>query len=171
MKWTGVQWVVGTSITAAAVIAALGGPDDAWLKTRTAIWGHPEPRIVNIYWSRKGPKGSYIITLRNPALEDVLILGYRTANPTWGPGGPALAQNVSTAASENGAVTVMGAEEGDPQSCNQPRSVVLPRPLLIESKGARALQVRPYKEPCFFSISILSDHGESSTLSMWEREP
>jgi hypothetical protein len=167
MKLAGViQWTIGTLIAAAAVVAALGGPEDAVRKTRTAIWGPPPPKIVNVDFAPRGPKGSYIVTLRNPALEDVLITGYRAyaQNPGlccdnlgW--------SNVSTAVTDNGAVTVMSAEENKPQPCEGSRWVGLPRPLVVEARGARALQVHPWNEPCVFSVQVLSDHGDSETYS------
>jgi hypothetical protein len=165
IPWTGVRWLVGTAIAAAAVVAGLGGPEDAWLQTRTAIWGHPPPKIVSVAFATNGPQGSYIVTLRNPALEDVLILGYRVgANRQLGVeySGPGL--NAPAASVDNGAVTVMGADERTSNSCDPEHGhyTDLPRPLIIEARGARALQVRPYKEACWFNIAVLSDHGESN---------
>jgi hypothetical protein len=165
INWKAVQWTIGTVIAAAAVIAALGGPEEAGLKFRSAMFGPPPPKIINVDFVPRGPKGSYIVTLRNPALEDVLITGYRAYaqnpapccdEPGW--------SNVSTAATANGAVTVMDAEESKPEACEGSRWVGLPRPLVIEARGARALQVRPWNEPCVFSIDVLSDHGESATF-------
>lgn len=146
-----------------AAVVGLGGPEDAWLKTRAMLWGHPPPKIVSVEEAPRAPKGSYIATLRNPSLEEVVVTGYssRAHSPGISGDDPANVGWANAVISDNGAVTVMAADEQPPEACSVHRYVALPRPLVIEPRGIRAIQFRPWKEPCVFQLVVHSDHGES----------
>lgn len=147
-----------------AYVAAVGGPEKAWLGVRAAIWGHPAPKIVSLEAERRDP-ATFILTIRNPALEDVVVTGYE-ATPL-----------VVSAATENvidpveggaGNAPLVEADEQEPNSCEQLRTVRLPRPLIIQPGRTAALKIRPWDQPCPFEVKVSSDHGMSAKTDTFE---
>jgi hypothetical protein len=160
------HWILtGCGTLLLALIAAavsLGGPEDAWLKTQ-ALWGaQPAPQILALEGDPKKPSGTFVVTIRNPAIEDVVVTGY-VAEPLGF--GDLAGANVSTDmnAVEDGAglVPVATAEERSPDPCNAPRVVRLPRPFVVEPKRAGALTIRPWESGCPFAVRVTSNHGQS----------
>jgi hypothetical protein len=159
-------------LTVIAAVAALGGPEDAWLKTR-ALWGvHPAPRIISMEGDPTRTDGTYIVTIRNPAIEDVIITGYEAkplyvAAMTMG-SNAAVTNEVEPVAAGAGMIALVTAEERKPDPCSGPRNVRLLRPLVIESKRAGALVIHPWEISCPFEVRVASDHGMSDSTNTFQ---
>lgn len=166
METTG-RWIVGTVVTVGLLIAALGGPEDAWLKIESAVAGHRPPKIISVEPSAESSEGTYIVTIRNPALQDVAITGYRTGPVQFSDlplssGMENATADLNTAAGGGGEAVLVEPVEPKPDHCSGKRLIKTARPLVIEPKRIAALQIRPWSEwGCWFSIAVLSDHGVS----------
>lgn len=143
-----------------AYTAAVGGPEKAWLGIRAVISGHPPPKIISVEPERRAA-GMFVVAIRNPATEDVVITGYMAA-PILAPGaGPP--SNVSDTVEDGGGhAPVVTADEQLADACAQARIVRLPRPEVIEPGRTLALRIRPWSRPCRFEVVVKSDHGTSN---------
>jgi hypothetical protein len=149
--------------------AALGGPQDAWLKTRSVWAGQLPPQIISLEADPKQPDGTFVLTIRNPAVEDVVVTGYQaepldrfadlTANATT---------DLNAVEGGAGEVPLVTAEESNPGLCKGPRDVRLPRPFVVEPKRAGALTIRPWIGGCPFAVRVTSNHGQSETADSVE---
>lgn len=141
-------------------VATAGGPEKAWLGVRAVISGHPPPKIISVEPERRAA-AMFVVAIRNPATEDVVITGYM-AVPILAPGaGPP--SNVSdTVEDGGGSAPVVTADEQLADSCAQARIVRLPRPAVIEPGRTLALRIRPWSRPCRFEVAVNSDHGTSN---------
>jgi hypothetical protein len=143
-----------------AYIAGSGGPEKAWLGVRAVIWGHPAPKIVSLEPERGDPS-MFILVIRNPALEDVVVTGYEATTLEVAHMNADI--NVSEpVANGAGNAPLIQADEQEPNPCDQPRNVHLPRPIVIEPGRTVALKIRPWDQPCPFEVKVFSDHGTSA---------
>lgn len=175
LHW-GWKAVGAATLAIIAYLGAAGGPENAWLHIRLPIWGHPGPKIVSIEAAPESDEGTYILAIRNPALEDVAITGY-VAGPVQLEDVKSFDMAVENLSAENvvsrnptarggGESSLVVPQERPPDRCGT-REVAIARPVVIEPKRIVALRIRPWKEACSFSIVVLSDHGPSYRSSIF----
>lgn len=162
---TGPHWLligIGSLFLALlALIGALGGPRDAWDKLTEPIWGHPRPEILTVTEAPSKPPGTYLITIRNPSLEEVVITGYE-AEPIEIAAATA-ATNVSDPGGEE--IAVVAPVEAAPATCDTQKRVLLARPIVVRGRRSAAIRVRPWDKSCLFIVRIFSNHGSSDLNS------